>query len=246
MIRAYAAFSWFETKLFFREFTAIFFTLVVPAVISISVVARRESDAEVVEIFQGYMPEIAAVLATIVAMFVLAGNLVLNRERGFYKRILAAPVGPDMVAASTVTRGLIVVFVAVTEMLLICLAFGKALPSFNVPGFVLATMLSCGALFVLGFTLASFVPRSSTMFVVSNIAAQILVFTSELGLNFIDAPAEVRPIANLNPLTHAVRLMSHGWDGTLFSGGGLVSAAVLVAITMVGMLIVRKIFTWTT
>lgn len=246
MIRAYAAFSWFETKLFFREFIAIFFTLVVPAVISIAVVVRRRDDAEVVEIFQGYMPEIAAVLATIVAMFVLAGNLVLNRERGFYKRILAAPVGPDMIAASTVTRGLIVVSVAVAEMLLICLIFGKALPSFNLPGFVIATILSCGALFVLGFALASFVPKSSTMFVVSNIATQILVFTSEIGLRFVQASAEVRPLALFNPLTHAVRLMSHGWDGTLLSGGGLTSALVLLAITAAGMMIIRKIFTWMT
>ncbi|MEL6831009.1 MAG: ABC transporter permease [Pseudomonadota bacterium] len=244
-MRAYLAYTQFETKLFFREFIAVFFTLVVPALICSVVMARMGSSAEIISTFQQHMPAIVATLAVIVAMFVLTGNLVVSRELGFFKRILATPVGPETIAASTATRGLIVVTVATIEILLICLVFTGQLPSFDPFGFFLALFLAGSALFIAGFCIAAFVQRAQTMFVVANIAAQVLIFTSPFGLDWLNAPEAFRPISLLNPVTHAVDLLALGWNGNLLSLASLRPLVALVAFSTVGVMIARRTFSWT-
>lgn len=243
-MRALVAYTIFETKLFFREFNAVFFTLVVPAVIAIVAVMQRTDD-QAVAVFQNHTPDIIVVLAALVSIFVLAGNLVVYREIGFFKRILATPVGAGTVAASTALRGLIVIFVATIEMLLICLVFTGSLPSFDLLQFAVALIISCGPLFMLGFCIAAFVHKSSTMFVVASAAIQILVISSPIGLDWLSAPSSVRPISLINPLTHAQQLLKLGWSGDLFTAGALVPLGVLAGFTLAGLFLARRFFTWT-
>jgi len=243
-MRAYLAFTAFETKLFFREFIAVFFTLVVPGAMAIIVSLRQPDPSNVLAIFQMYMPEIIAVLATMVAMFVLAGNLVVDRELGLFKRILATPVGPGTIVASATTRGLIVVIVAALEILVVCLVLGGAMPRFDVFGFLLSLVLACSTLFVIGFAIASMVSRPPTMFVVANIAIQILVIATPFGLKFIGVPERLQQIALLNPLTHAIELLRLGWEGNILTLPALISAAALIGFCLIGILIVRRNFTW--
>lgn len=243
-MKAYLAYTQFETKLFFREFIAVFFTLIVPAFICLVVVARMRSSAEIISAFQEYMPEIVATLAVIVSMFVLTGNLVVNRELGFFKRILATPVSSNLIAASTATRGLIVVAVATIEILLVCLLFTGQVPAFDPLGFAIAVMVSGGTLFTVGFCIAAFVRRAQTMFVVANIGAQVLIFTSPFGLDWLSAPAAIRPVQMLNPVTHAVNLLSLGWDGELFSLASLMPLAALLCFAAIGLVIARRAFSW--
>lgn len=245
-VRALASYSVFEIKMFFREFIATFYTLILPAIIAVFVILRQPNKAAVVDIFQQYTPELAAILATLVAMFVLAGNLVLNREMGFFKRILAAPVKPDMIVASAVVRGLTVVAAATAELLLLCLIFSGELPRFSVPGFIIAAVYGCGCLFVLGFALASWVKKATSMFLVSNVAVQFLILSSDVGLAFVGVPENLQGLSVVSPLTHVINLMSLGWDGRLLTSAALLPAIVLGAITVVGVMVVRRYFTWTT
>lgn len=243
-MKAYLAYTQFETKLFFREFIAVFFTLIVPAFICLIVVARMESSVEVITAFQEYMPEIVATLAVIVSMFVLTGNLVVNRELGFFKRILATPVSANLIAASTATRGLIVVSVATVEILLVCLLFTGQVPAFDPLGFSLALIISGGTLFIVGFCIAAFVHRAQTMFVVANIGAQILIFTSPFGMEWLNAPEAIRPVQLLNPVTHAVNLLSLGWEGNLLSLASFPPLLALLGFAAIGLFIARRTFSW--
>ncbi len=243
-MRAYLAFTAFETKLFFREFVAVFFTLVVPGTIAIVVSLRQPDAAAVVGIYQRHMPEIVAVLATLVAMYVLAGNLVVDRELGFFKRILATPVGPGTIAASAVTRGLIVVTLATLEILAVSFALGGGIPRFDLIGFAIAMLIGCTTLFLIGFALASMISRPPTMFVVANISTQLLVLATPFGLAFIGAPQRLQPLALANPLTQAIMLLSLGWEGRLFALPSLAPLGALVGFCLISLLIVRRNFTW--
>lgn len=243
-MRAYLSFTAFEMKLFFREFVAVFFTLIVPGALALIVALRQPDASAVLDVFQNYMPEIIAAVAAIVAMFVLTGNLVVDRELGLFKRILATPVGAGTIVASAATRGLLLVLIAFTELLAICFFLGGGIPDFNLVGFLLAIFLSCSALFILGFAIASLVSRPPTMFVVANLVAQALVLLTPFGLEFIGAPDYLLPIANLNPLTHALTLLDFGWDGGLVVSRLFVSAAILIGFCAVGLVIVRQRFSW--
>jgi|GEM_PF-3932097 len=243
-MKAYLAFTAFEIKLFFREFIAVFFTLIVPGVIAVIVTLRQPDALAVRGIYQHYMPHIVAVLATLVAMYVLAGNLVVDRELGLFKRILATPVGPETIVASAATRGLIVVTVASLEILLISSALGGGMPHFDLVGFAIAMVIGCSTLFIIGFAIAALVSRPQTMFVIANVATQFFILATPFGLSFLGVPAAIRPIAFADPLTYAITLLSLGWEGRLLSSASLVPIASLAGFSLLGLLLIHRRFRW--
>lgn len=235
-----------ELRLFFRETLALLFTFIVPAVSFVVFGLMFESNSyEGLNYFQAYIPSMIAIIIFTTAFFSMGLQIVIDREKGVYKRLKGTPINQNAIFTATILKGFIAIYVGAIEILLIAkFGFGSELTAHPFEFFVALTF-SAITFFSIGFIVSSITKRMQTALGVAMIAMYPMMFLSGATIPLETYPEILQKIAAIVPLTYVVNVLRDGWNGTLFSSGALLDIGILVGILIVSTIIGLKYFKWT-
>jgi ABC-2 type transport system permease protein len=158
--------------------------------------------------------------------------IVFDRQIGFLKAILIAPVSRLAIALGKVSSGALQALLQACVLLLFAPLAGVPLEPLRVLEFVLAMSLAAFTFSALGVAVASRF-RSVTVFpIVSNAVLLPMFFLSGAMYPLENAPHWLRILARLDPVAYAVDLMRGALYGT-WSMPAALSFSVLVAFATV-------------
>lgn len=239
MVHALLAFSRFEIELFFKTYIAVFFTFVAPCMIYAAAVGSQGQESA-----GFYLPLMIGLIMVFVATFTLATQVVTYREGGFYKRILITRINPAGIALSNAIRGTVLVVIGLSLLLIEAVAMFGGLPDVNYLQGLIAIPIAAVGLFLFGLIPACFIKRSASMFALASVISYVLVFFSgarpDLG-SWLDWAHYVDQIS---PSYHALRVLTFGFDGQLFTGPALLSVAASLIWAGISLLIIRRFLSW--
>ncbi|MHC0035359.1 ABC transporter permease [Pseudoneobacillus sp. C159] len=236
-----------ELRLFFRETLALLFTFIVPAVsfVVFGMMFRSNTYEGGLDYFQAYIPSMIAIIIFTTAFFSMGLQVVIDREKGVYKRLAGTPLDQKAIFTATIVKGFFAIYVGAIEILLIAkFGFGSDLTTNPLQFFVALTFCSV-AFFSIGFIVSSLVKRMQTALGIAMIAMYPMMFLSGATLPLEALPEFLQKIAVVVPLTYVVNVLRDGWNGTLFETGALMDLLVLTGILVVSTIIGTKYFRWT-
>lgn len=234
-----------ELTLFFRETLALLFTFIVPAVSFVVFgLMFRSNSYDGLDYFQAYIPSMIGIIIFTTAFFSMGLQVVIDREKGVYKRLSGTPLNQRAIFTATIIKGFFAIYVGAIEILLIAkFGFGSGLTSHPFEFFVALTFCSI-TFFSIGFIVSSLAKRMQTALGIALIAMYPMMFLSGATLPLEVLPEVLQKMSVFVPLTYVVNLLRDGWNGTLFTSGALVDLGVLLGILIVSTLIGTKFFRW--
>ncbi len=246
-MQAFLKLTWTETKLFFREPIAAFFTLVFPLMLLFLFGGIYGNEPS--KYFNGYgsvdvsVPNYTGMIIGTSGLMSLAITLANYRERGILRRLRATPLQPLALLAAELT----VLFGMTLAGMLTLVVAGKLVYHLRFGGNVLSVLggftLGCLSFFALGMVLAGLVPNPRTAQIVGMAALYPMMFMSGATLPIEFLPASIRAIAQFLPLTYVVALLRGLWLGDPWSQH-LKEVAILAGIMVVATLVAAKVFRW--
>ncbi|KAA0547195.1 ABC transporter permease [Bacillus sp. BGMRC 2118] len=235
-----------ELRLFFRETLALLFTFIAPAVsfVVFGLMFKTNTYEGGLDFFQAYIPSMIAIIIFTTAFFSMGLQVVIDREKGVYKRLRGTPLNQRAIFTATIVKGFFAIFVGAIEILLIAkFAFGTSLTEHPFE-FLLALMLCSISFFSIGFIVSSIATRMQTALGIAMISMYPMFFLSGATLPLEVLPELLQKCAVFVPLTYVVNVLRDGWNGTLLSSSSLVDIGVLVGILIISTIIGTKYFRW--
>lgn len=235
-----------ELRLFFRETLALLFTFIVPAVSFVVFgLMFKTNTYEGLDYFQAYIPSMIAIIIFTTAFFSMGLQVVIDREKGVYKRLKGTPLNQSAIFTATIVKGFFAIYVGAIEILLIAkFGFGTSLTQHPIEFFLALTFCSI-AFFSVGFIVSSIAKRMQTALGIAMISMYPMFFLSGATLPLEALPEVLQKLAVFVPLTYVVNVLRDGWNGTLITSGSLVDIGVLVCILVVSTIVGIKYFRWT-
>jgi ABC-2 type transport system permease protein len=235
-----------EMKLFFRETLALLFTFIVPAVSFVVFGMMFKSDSyDGLDYFQAYIPSMIAIIIFTTAFFSMGLQVVIDREKGVYKRLKGTPLNQKAIFTATIIKGFFAIYVGAIEILLIAkFGFGAGVTEYPFQFFIALTFCSI-TFFSIGFIVSSLAKRMQTALGIAMIAMYPMMFLSGATIPLEAFPEILQKSAVIIPLTYVVNVLRDGWNGSLFTAGALVDLIVLAGILIVSTIIGTKFFRWT-
>lgn len=235
-----------ELTLFFRETLALLFTFIVPGVSFVVFgLMFKTNSYDGLDYFQAYIPSMIAIIIFTTAFFSMGLQIVIDREKGVYKRLKGTPINQNAIFTATITKGFFAIYVGVIEILLIS-KFGFDTNLTKSPIEFLISLTFCSiTFFSIGFLVSSLVKRMQTALGIAMVAMYPMMFLSGATLPLEALPEILQKIAILVPLTYVVNVLRDGWNGTLFTAQALGDIGVLVLIFVSCSIIGMKFFRWT-
>lgn len=235
-----------ELKLFFRETLAVLFTLIVPAASFVIFGMMFKSQSyDGLDFFQAYIPSMLAIIIFTTAFFSLGLQIVIDREKGVYKRLKGTPINQNAIFTATIIKGFFAIYLGTIEILLIAkLGFDSALTKHPLQ-FFLALTLCAVTFFALGFVISSLAKRMQTALGIAMVSMYPMLFLSGATLPLNVFPEFLQKLAAIIPLTYVVNVLRYGWNGTMFTADAVLDLAVLVGMLIVAAVIGTKFFRWT-
>jgi ABC-2 type transport system permease protein len=234
-----------EIKLFFREAIAVFFTFLLPAVSFIFFGTMFGSETyNGYNFVDTYIPGMVAIIMFATGFFTIGLQVVIDREKGVYKRLRGTPLSPSYVFAAIITKGFFVIIAGTLEIILIAKYMFDAAISDSLFQFLLAVILCSLSFFALGFLIASIAKRMQTALAISMVAMYPMMFLSGSTLPLDKMPKVLQVVSKFIPMTYVKDLLQHGWVGTLYTEAAILPAVVLLGIFIVGAFIGIKKFSW--
>jgi ABC-2 type transport system permease protein len=244
--------AWVEAKLFVREPLTVVITYAFPLIMLFALAevfgTEIERDDETGKfIFRGvppteyYASAYVALVGAGVGLVSLPSHIAAYREHGIFRRFRASGFAASTVFAAQVVVSLAMAFVGAALVLLAMkLAYGVRLP--DRPGEALVVFVLVVLMFsALGILLGAVLPTARAAQ-----GAGILLFFVMLILSGAGPPPEVmsapmQRLADVLPLTHAIRLLQDQWLGFAWTGAALAAlAGFLVASTALAL----RLFRW--
>jgi ABC-2 type transport system permease protein len=239
--------TWMEMKLFLREPTAAFFTLVFPLMLLFlfgSIYGNKPT-----RFFGGLgyvdtaVPAFTAIIIATSGLMFLAITMASYREQGVLRRLQATPLRPHAILAAQV----IVLFLATLLGMVLLVVLGKMVYGLRFAGSVFNILagfvLSCLSFFAVGFVLASLAPTTRAAQVVAMVLFYPMIFLSGATIPREVLPQTVRHYAQVLPLTHVVNLLRGLWSGEGW-GKHSTEAGILAVMLFAGVIISAKTFKW--
>lgn len=235
-----------ELKLFFRETLPLLFTFIVPAVSFVVFGLMFQSNSyDGLDYFQAYIPSMIAIIIFTTAFFSMGLQVVIDREKGVYKRLKGTPLNQRAIFTATIVKGFFAIYVGAIEILLISkLGFGSGLTAHPFQFFLALTFCSI-TFFSIGFIVSSLAKRMQTALGIAMIAMYPMMFLSGATIPLEAYPDILQKISVFIPLTYVVNVLRDGWNGTLFTSGAMVDLGVLFGILIFSTIIGIKYFRWT-
>lgn len=239
--------TWMELKLFVRNPTGAFFTVIFPLML-LSVYGVMYSN-ELGGISDEYglidvsVPAFTGMIIAIAALTILNTEVATSREKGVLRRLKATPLRP----LTILTAKLIMIFLMTCLGMVLMIVAGKLAFGLRFYGNLLNVvggfLLSSFSFFAFGFVLASLMPNVRSAESIGFIFLFVMLFFCGVFVPLEVIPEVVQQYAQVLPLTHVNTLLrglwlGHGW------GEHLKEVAVLAGILMASIIISAKTFRW--
>ena len=234
-----------EIKLFFRELISVFFTFLLPAVSFIFFGTMYGSETyNGYNFVDTYIPGMVSIVMFTTGFFTIGLQVVIDREKGVYKRLRGTPLNSSYVFSAIITKGFFCIIVGTLEIILIAKYMFDATISSSLFQFALAMIVCSLSFFAMGFLIASLAKRMQTAMAISMVAMYPMMFLSGSTLPLDKMPDVMQVISKFIPMTYVKDLLQHGWVGTLYSQPAITPTLVLIGIFIVGSFIGVKKFSW--
>jgi ABC-2 type transport system permease protein len=245
-MRAVIAHTKMEFTLFYREYISLFFTFVLPAAMFIFFGFIFEGQMYGgLNYFQAYIPSMIAIIIFTTGFFTLGLQIVIEREKGVFRRLLATPLKPKVFLFSILCKGILAIIGGAIQIILLgYFLFGEA-PTPYLFQFSLALLLSSLAFFALGFIIASVANKMQVALAISFILMYPMLFLSGATMPLETFPESIQAAANFIPLTYVVEILQLAWTGQLFTQASIFSSFVLLGFLIVGSFVGVRFFRWT-
>ena len=248
MLRGLWKLTWIELKVFMREPLGAFGTIGVPVLIFVVLghfTSLRIGPSSPVAggLPPGNVPILVALLIAISAVLSLVTIISIYREGGILKRLRATPLRPQTILSAHV----IVKLLLTAATLVLMFLAGKRYfpPGAHVPwvSFTIALLISTWSILSVGFVIASIVPTARFAQPVGAVILYPMIAICGLFVPLSNLPPVLRAVAQVLPLTYAVRLLEGIWagDGWLAHLGDV---AALTVLFLVFTAISAKVFRW--
>ena len=234
-----------ELRLFLRDPTAAFFTLVFPLMMLFLFGSIFGNDPDPDLGGRGQVdvsvPGYVGVIIATTALMGLPINVASYRAGGILRRFRATPLRPSVILAAQVAVGAL--FTTIGTLLLVVagrIGFGLHLPD-QAAVVVAAFVLSAASIYAFGFVLASVLPNARTAQSVGSIVLFPMMFLSGAALPRPLLSDTIQDIAQVLPLSHVVTLLDDAWSG---AGWNPVAALVLICVLVVSVALSARLFRW--
>ena len=206
----------YQNKIFFRNPTAAFFTLLFPMLIFIvfTLVFGNEDIGDGLTLAQYFAPAMAVFAAVSASYTNIAVGTAYQRDEGILKRIRGTPVPAAIYLGGKIISAVIVAAVSVTIMMAIGVAFyGVQIYARTLPAATVTFFIGVGCFAALGLLVAGLVNSGEAATAITNATLLPLAFIS--GIFIIpseDAPAWLDTVASIFPLKHFVEPFTAAFD----------------------------------
>ena len=206
----------YQNKIFFRNPTAAFFTLLFPLLIFVvfTTVFGNDDIGDGLKLAQYFAPAMAVFAAVSASYTNIAVGTAYQRDEGILKRIRGTPVPAAVYLGGKIISAVIVAAVSVTVMLAIGVAFyGVQIYARTLPAATVTFFIGVGCFAALGLLVAGLVNSGEAATAITNATLLPLAFIS--GIFIIpsdDAPAWLETVANIFPLVHFVEPFTAAFD----------------------------------
>lgn len=235
-----------ELKLYLREPSAFFFTVVFPLLLMLLFGSIWGNDPFPGETF-GYIDAFTSSFIGIVILTAATMNLTINlstyREKGILKRFRATPVSPVSFLAGEFLAILAISLLGVFLLLIAGVVLFNMHFRGNILEGVAAFLISSFGIAGLGFIPASLARSARSGTVISNSLYFPMLFLSGAALPRQMLPGFLKTASEILPLTHAIRMMQGIWLGESL-WNFKVEIAVLGGILLAGTFVATRLFRW--
>jgi ABC-2 type transport system permease protein len=240
--------TWIEIKIFLREPLGAFGTIVFPVLIFLGL--GRVPGLRLVPPLPGAssfilvgLPILVSVLIAISAVLSLVTIISIYREGGILKRLRATPLRPQTILTAHVIVKLILTAATLALMVLAGKRYypaGVRVPLFS---FTIALLISTWSILSIGFLIASIVPTARFAQPIGAIILYPMIGVSGIFVPIESLPPVLHVVAQVLPLTYAVRLLQGIWNGDRWSAhmGDLAALAVVFVVCTA---LSAKVFRW--
>jgi ABC-2 type transport system permease protein len=234
-----------ELKLFVREPMLLFWGLAFPVglliVLGIAGPKKPQHSLGGVKLIVAYTPVVMVFTVTILAISALPAALASYRDKGYLRRLSTTPIG----AVRLLTAQVIINFaLAASAVILIALvshfAFSVSLPR-QLGGFLLAMLLTMGAMLSLGTLVAAVAPNQRIATAAGSLLFFPLMFFAGLWVPQAEMGAGLRDVSHYTPLGAAVPAVQNAIAG---HSPGTVHLLVLAAYAVVLCAVAARLFRW--
>lgn len=246
-MRAFSRLSLTALRLYLREPIAAFFTMAFPTLLLVlfgSIYGNTPTP-----LLGGHgtidvsIPSYTGLILTTVALMNIPITTSTYRELGVLRRFRASPLQPVTYIAADVSANLLMTFIGMVVLLVMAQLIYRVEFSGQMVGFLTAVLLSCLAMFSLGYLIAGLAPGARLAQVAGMILLYPMMFLSGAGMPIELLPDSIRRISAFLPLTYAVNLLKGMWFGEAWSAHLLDVAVLGIMIVLLGGLAVR-LFRW--
>jgi ABC-2 type transport system permease protein len=232
--RSLAKLAWVESKLFLREPLALLFTVAFPLVVMIVIAGVFASSGGTV--FGGvggseyYVAGYVGIVLGSIGLISLPAHLAVYQERGILRRFRASSISNWAIFATQAMVSLVVAIVSSLLLVLVALPLYRFDFPRSFPAFALGFMVSGLSFLALGLLLATLLRSARVAQAVGLSLFFPLWLLSGAGPPPAVMPDAMRRIADLLPLTHAVRSVQEPWFGRGLPGSDLIYLLVLLIV----------------
>jgi len=248
MLRGLWKLTWIELKIFLREPLGALGTIGVPVLIFMVLgrVTNLRSGAPSLaasDLPTADIPVLAALLIAISAVLSLVTIISIYREGGILKRLRATPLRPQTILSAHVIVKLLLTTATLALMFLAGKRYfptGTHVPWFS---FTIALLISTWSILSVGFVIASIVPTARFAQPVGAVILYPMIALCGLFVPISHLPPVLRVVAEVLPLTYAVRLLQGIWTGDVWLAH-LGDVAALSLLFLLFTAISAEIFRW--
>ena len=226
------------TRLYMRDFASPFFSVVFPIGMILLFGAIYGNEPSPLFNYEygamdAMIPALIGVTIAVNGIMTLPLNLSEYMANKVYKRFDATPVGKGSIILVQVLVYLLFALASTAIIIIV----GRIIYSINITGawhiILAAILLSCAAIFAMGFLIAAVFKNGKLAQVVSYIVYFMMLFLSGATMPLELMPENVRTFANILPLTHVVSLLQSTFNGQPISEW-FVAILVLLGIVIAG------------
>ncbi|KAA3635963.1 MAG: ABC transporter permease [Armatimonadetes bacterium] len=240
----------YQNKVFFRNPTAAFFTLLFPLMIFVvfALIFGNEYIEELgINVAQYYAPAMAVFAAVSATYTNLAVTTAYQRDEGILKRVKGTPLPPSIYMGGKILSAIMIAIISVVIMMSIGVVFyGVNIYAATLPAVIVTFLVGVGCFAALGLMVAALVSSGESATAVTNATLLPLAFIS--GVFIVpseEAPAWLDTVANIFPLKHFVEPFVAAFN-PLNQGSGFdwVSLGVMALWGAVAIVIAVRFFKW--
>jgi ABC-2 type transport system permease protein len=238
--------SWVETKLFLREPTGLFFTLLFLVMVLLLFTAifgnaqiPGNRGLRMIDVMaSSYTGMVIGTAALIGLPITFAGY----RQQGTLRRPRATPLHSSVILAAHVPVNLLMTTVGIALLLLTAgLVYDLRLPEAPFSA-ALAFLVASLSFFALGFVLAGVLPTARTAQIVGQVVLFPMFFLSgAAGIQPQMFPEALRRVSDLLPLTYVIELVQKLWVAGEWDTKALI---VLVCVAVASVLVSAATLRW--